>query len=1198
MRKFTILFLLILSITSIFAWRDNEMEVRVFYNDNHELLQLQNLQPKGDIYPNGQALIYLIPPEFDALKATGLRYQIEREDVKSYAENFWQSQDNTREAYHTYAEIIALADSLVTAFPDICEKYLFGTSVQGRELSALKISDNVSLSENEAEVFFDGGIHGDEVGAAENCIRFARDLCRDYGSDPDITDLVDNREIWIYYMVNPDGRVSDDRTNANGVDCNRDSGYMWDGWGGSSGAFSQPESKALRDCHYNRQFVVHTTYHSGTEYISCPWSYRADQCPDFTHILQLAGEYASSSGYSNMDYGQGNSGMYAINGSTKDTNYGMMGAISWSMEISYDKHPSTSQLMMYYNYNKPAMLSMIEHAGYGLEGVVTDANTGEPVTAAIFIDDYFPCYTDSAAGDFHKYVLAGTYDIKVVANGYETQTITGISVLTGSTTSTDFQLQPLDGQYVYKISASRIPNNNEADEGDTPGVIGAPDNKNYSIGKNGWVILDMQYPIPDGAGNDLIVYEGDTSPEGYSVFAGETIDGPWMPLGDGTGTTEFDLANGNLFEAQFIRIEDDGDGGAIVDNAGFDLDSIESISEVAGTYIAFLGYELDEMVGNGNSYIDPGETIDMLVSVRNNGNTTASGVEGLLSTSSGYVTMNNDDVIFGDITPGQEAFGIFTFTVDMVTPIGELLAFDFQVTANSGAYTTNFNIACMVGISIEDFETNGFLSFDWEFGGNSDWTISTDAYEGSFSAKSGAIGHNSTSSLELNVEVVADGNINFFRKVSSEANYDYLRFYIDNSMLGSWSGNNGWNEETYPVTAGNHTFKWEYSKDGGVASGSDCGWIDYIVLPPIINNSIQGYIEGTVTLLGGSSDVEDVQVSAGGNTVNPDTAGNYSLELFPGIYNVEASLEGYSIGLVEDVIVEAGIITSNIDFTLIGLDPPENLIAEIIDFNSSIILTWGTTTYSEKGYFANDNSRDLMGYNVYWEGNFEANIQDLMYQFEGPFGPGIYEIGVEAVYDEGVSELVEIDIEVILYPVENLDAVSSGDDIVLNWDAPMRGISEYKIYRDGTEINTTTETTYTDLSVFTGQYIYEVSVIYDGGFESDFVEAFINHTDSGINLVPTVTELISIYPNPFNPETNIAFSLAQDSSVQLVIYNVKGQKIKTLINETMESGFHSVVWNGKDDLGKNATSGIYFSFLDSKEEGVDFTSIKKIILLK
>ena len=125
------------------------------------------------------------------------------EDLNKYNTSFWLAED----AYHTYQEIIDLADSLALHFPDICEKYIFGYSIEDRQCAALKISDNVEVDEPEAEVMFDGGIHGDEVGASENVIRFARDLCLAYGDDPTITNLIDNREIWLYLMVNPDGRI-------------------------------------------------------------------------------------------------------------------------------------------------------------------------------------------------------------------------------------------------------------------------------------------------------------------------------------------------------------------------------------------------------------------------------------------------------------------------------------------------------------------------------------------------------------------------------------------------------------------------------------------------------------------------------------------------------------------------------------------------------------------------------------------------------------------------------------------------------------------------------------------------------------------------------------------------------------------------------------------------------------------------------
>jgi len=263
------------------------------------------------------------------------------------------------------------------------------------------------------------------------------------------------------------------------------------------------------------------------------------------------------------------------------------------MEISYSKQPPTSQIMLYYNRNYPSMLAMIEYAGYGLEGIVTDANTGAPITAAVFVNNYYPTYTDPTAGDYHKYVLPGTYSITVVANGYESQTVNNVVVTSNSSTATNFQLQPGSGHYVYKFAASQIPDNNYSDEGLTPAVIGEPDDVNYSIGKNGWCVLDMQYPIPDVTGADFTVYEGDTSPEGYYCYAGSAIDGPWILLGTGNGTTQFDLSGSGLSQAQFIRILDDGDGTAIASNAGFDLDAIQAADQIPVELVLFTAEVID-----------------------------------------------------------------------------------------------------------------------------------------------------------------------------------------------------------------------------------------------------------------------------------------------------------------------------------------------------------------------------------------------------------------------------------------------------------------------------------------------------------------------------------------------------------------------------------------------------------------------------
>ncbi len=688
------------------GWRKNEMQVKIDYKQGLAVQKLSDLKLNGDYYFN-HAILYVTPEELNRLDKAGITYNIEIEDLNEHYKDFW----STKAAYHSYQEIIDLADSLATNCPDICKKFLFGESVEGRELGALKISDNVEDDENEAEVFFDGGIHGDEIGASENCIRFARDLCTDYGSDPDVTFLVDNREIWIYYMVNPDGRENSSRYNANGVDCNRDWGYMWDAWGGSTGAFSQPESKGLRSCMYNNQFVVHTTYHSGTEYISCPWSYRSSTPPDANHILQLAGIYSSVSGYANMQYGQGNSGMYPINGSTKDGNYGIMGSIAWSMEISHDKQPPASQLMMYYNYNKPSMMAMIEYAGYGLEGTVTDSITGEPVAATVFVNDFFPTFTDSTAGDYHKYVLADNYDITIVANGYETKTITDVVVQEFASTVTDFQLVPEDSarQYVYRFTYSQIPGNNESDEGNTIAVIGPPDNIHYSIGRDGWAVLDMQSPILNKPGPDIKVWEDDLDPEGFTFYAGETIDGPWIFLGTGEGTTEFEFDVAGVSEVRFVKIVDDGDGAAIIDNAGFDLDAISDMEHVWGVYIVMYEYYIDDSNGNGNGLIDPGETVDLIVTIANTGNIDSENTTGELSTTSPYITIDEGSYNFGTINQGEEATGTFTFTADAGTPPAEIAQFTMDVTGNNGLYTNSFDMEFFIGqfpILIIDLDKN------------------------------------------------------------------------------------------------------------------------------------------------------------------------------------------------------------------------------------------------------------------------------------------------------------------------------------------------------------------------------------------------------------------------------------------------------------------------------------------------------------
>jgi PKD repeat protein len=133
----------------------------------------------------------------------------------------------------------------------------------------------------------------------------------------------------------------------------------------------------------------------------------------------------------------------------------------------------------------------------------------------------------------------------------------------------------------------------------------------------------------------------------------------------------------------------------------------------------------------------------------------------------------------------------------------------------------------------EDWETGDMSSFEWVTGGTADWFVTDlEQYEGAYSATSGDINDNQNSYLQLTQEVYAEDVISFWYKVSSESNFDYLNFYIDNTLMDSWAGEIPWSYIEYNVSVGTHTFKWEYDKDISISTGGDAGWIDLIHFPP------------------------------------------------------------------------------------------------------------------------------------------------------------------------------------------------------------------------------------------------------------------------------------------------------------------------------------------------------------------------------
>jgi carboxypeptidase T len=329
--------------------------------------------------------------------------------------------------YHNYPEMVAAIDQAVADYPAIVQKLSIGQSYQGREIWAVKISDNVATDEDEPEVLFDGLHHAREHLTVEQALAILRWMTAGYGSDPRVTRLVDRRETWIVLMVNPDGgqydltgsiyrgwrknRQPNTGTTAVGTDLNRNYDYRWGCCGGSSGspssityrgrsAFSAPETRAVRDFINSRvvggrqQITAAITFHTAGEEILWPYGYTSADIPidmtrdDHSALVALGRRMASKNGYRPMQ----SSGLYITDGDEIDWAYGRHRIFMYTFEL-YPSHSQVSSIARFYppdeviaresERNKDAILYLMEQAGcrYAIIGK-------DKINCGPFFDDF------------------------------------------------------------------------------------------------------------------------------------------------------------------------------------------------------------------------------------------------------------------------------------------------------------------------------------------------------------------------------------------------------------------------------------------------------------------------------------------------------------------------------------------------------------------------------------------------------------------------------------------------------------------------------------------------------------------------------------------------------------------------------------------------------------------------------------------
>ncbi len=245
-------------------------------------------------------------------------------------------------------------------------------------------------------------------------------------------------------------------------------------------------------------------------------------------------------------------------------------------------------------------------------------------------------------------------------------------------------------------------------------------------------------------------------------------------------------------------------------------------------------------------------------------------------------------------------------------------------------------------VSIEDFETGDFSQYDWEFGGNADWTITdVNPYEGTYSARSGIITNSQTSSLSLTYQVYAQDTLSFWYKVSSESGYDFLTFYVDGSPMDEWSGTVPWSQAIFVIDVGLHTFTWEYNKDFSVSTGEDACWIDYIIFPP---EEIEANFAADTTVICQGDAVFFTDLSIG-----PVTQWNWTFEGgTPSTSTAQNPVIGYGTSGNFDVLLEVsdGIESSTLympEYIHVGHVPQTANTPTGISY---LCASWGNSTYN------------------------------------------------------------------------------------------------------------------------------------------------------------------------------------------------------------------------------------------------------------
>jgi hypothetical protein len=271
-------------------------------------------------------------------------------------------------------------------------------------------------------------------------------------------------------------------------------------------------------------------------------------------------------------------------------------------------------------------------------------------------------------------------------------------------------------------------------------------------------------------------------------------------------------------------------------------DTFERINEFIA-YAPLITIGTLSIDDSGDGIFDPGETVTFNVALNNQGKGKAVNIHSVLSSFDPQITVNNGidsiDLIQGN---GSSELSFIIKSLPS-TMDGHIAYFNILITGDYGISIQD-SLFLTVGLNVEDYETGDFSKFPWSVnGGHQPWSVvNSNMYEGNYCARSGeGLLDLQFSKMILEIDVLSNSEISFYRRVSSEANYDFLIFLISDSDKERWSGEASWEKKTFPINKGHRKLEWRYVKDYSLSVGSDCAWVDFIVFPPLKSRLLTVY---------------------------------------------------------------------------------------------------------------------------------------------------------------------------------------------------------------------------------------------------------------------------------------------------------------------------------------------------------------------